>query len=454
MPRSEWTTVTIGDLVKQGALAVNDGYRVRNSELGPSGVPFVRGGDIGDGSIKTRVIDHIRPEFKDRVVRKLAKPGDVAFITKGTIGRVGWLREGQPEIVFAPQVCYWRALDKSVIDARFLYYSIRHDRFQAQLDAVKTHGSMVADYVSLTDQRTFQLLLPPAKEQRRIGHILGTLDDKIELNRRMNETLEAMARALFKSWFIDFDPVRAKAEGRMPEGMDEPTARLFPDSFQESELGTTPYGWRAESLETHFEALKGLSYKGSGLTDSGMPLHNLNSVFEGGGYKYQGVKFYNGDFKERHKLVPGDVIVTNTEQGFKYLLIGCPAIVPRRFGREGLYSHHIFRVRKLPTSHLTNTMAYFWLRYDSRLRDEVTGYTNGTTVNMLSVDGLKRPLVPVPPKSIVDRFEATVLPLLQLIEANVEDSESLAATRDALLLKLLSGELRIQEAERFVEATL
>jgi type I restriction enzyme S subunit len=99
-------------------------------------------------------------------------------------------------------------------------------------------------------------------------------------------------------------------------------------------------------------------------------------------------------------------------------------------------------------------MAYLWLRYDPRLRDEVTGYTNGTTVNMLSAEGLKRPLIPIPPKSLVEKFEATVTPLLMLIEANIERIDSVAATRDALLPKLISGELRIKEAELFVEAAL
>ena len=89
--------------------------------------------------------------------------------------------------------------------------------------------------------------IPPPREQRAIAHILGTLDDKIELNRRMNETLEAMARALFKSWFVDFDPVRAKAEGRDP-GLPKPLADLFPDSFEDSELGEIPKGWRASVI--------------------------------------------------------------------------------------------------------------------------------------------------------------------------------------------------------------
>ena len=113
------------------------------------------------------------------------------------------------------------------------------------------------------------------------------LDDKIELNRRTNETLEAIMRALFKSWFVDFDPVRAKADGR-DSGLPQSFADLFPARLVQSELGRTPEGWPVEALADHFEPVKGVSYKGSGLGKEGVPLHNLNSIYEGGGYKYEG----------------------------------------------------------------------------------------------------------------------------------------------------------------------
>jgi type I restriction enzyme, S subunit len=112
----EWREIRVGDLVSQGALSISDGYRVRNEELGSEGVPFVRGGDIGDGWINTDTEDHIRPEFVDRVRAKLTKPGDAAFITKGTVGRAGRLRPEQPPVVFAPQVAYWRVADRTVLD--------------------------------------------------------------------------------------------------------------------------------------------------------------------------------------------------------------------------------------------------------------------------------------------------------------------------------------------------
>jgi type I restriction enzyme S subunit len=239
-----WQYTKVEEMIRRGLLAINDGYRVRNIELGPVGIPFVRGGDIGDGGINTVVEDHIRPEFTHRVQSKLTRPFDVAFITKSTVGRVGMVRPGQPPSVFAPQVCYWRSLDPDQLEPRFLFYLLTSDEFQANLDAVKTHGSMVADYVSMTDQRDFRLTFPPIQVQKAIAAVLGSLDDKIELNRRMNATLEAMARALFQSWFVDFDPVRGKLDGRKPVGLDDATAALFPSTFDETAAGHIPNGWR------------------------------------------------------------------------------------------------------------------------------------------------------------------------------------------------------------------
>lgn len=125
--------------------------------------------------------------------------------------------------------------------------------------------------------------------------------------------------------------------------------------MQDSELGPIPKGWRVVTFEDELEAERGLSYKGRGLaTSDAVPMHNLNSVYEGGGYKFEGIKYYSGEYKEKHIVQPGDLIIANTEQGHKYLLIGYPAIVPYVFGDVGIYSHHIYRLRPKPHSYLTS----------------------------------------------------------------------------------------------------
>ena len=318
---------------------------------------------------------------------------------------------------------------------------MRSSLFQANLDAVKTHGSMAADYVSMSDQRFFRIPVPPVRDQASIAHILGTLDDKIELNRRTNETLEAMAKALFKSWFIDFDPVHAKAAGNLSEGLDSATASLFPASFQDSPLGKIPKGWRVGTLGEQVEAVKGLSYNGSGLSDAGIPLHNLNSVYEGGGYKFEGIKWYTGEYRERHLIRPGDVIVANTEQGHDCLLLGYAAVVPEAFGQKGLFTHHTYRVRPLPGSSLTGE--FIWRLLNSpQMHDVVSGYGNGTTVNMMTIDALQKPVLVLPNAELIERFSHFSESVRKRREKAVEENKALAKARDILLPRLLSGELK------------
>lgn len=292
------------------------------------------------------------------------------------------------------------------------------------------------------------LLLPTLEGQTRIAEALGSLDNKISLLRETNVTLEAIAQALFKSWFVDFDPVRAKAEGRDPEGVPPEAEDLFPSEFEETELGPIPKGWLVQTFLDHFEVVRGLSYKGSGLTDAedpeGVPMHNLNSVLEGGGYKYAGLKHYKGEFKKKHEIRGGDLIVANTEQGHKHLLIGYPAIVPTRVGKVGVFSHHLYCVRPLATSPIQAQFAYRLLLTPS-VREQVVGCSNGTTVNMLKADGLSMPRFVCPPVGLSQSYADLAEGIQAKVERNVEQVECLSSLRDTLLPRLMSGRLSIPE---------
>lgn len=201
--------------------------------------------------------------------------------------------------------------------------------------------------------------------------------------------------------------------------------------------------WESQTLEQHIQAIKGISYKGEGLSkDSGTPMHNLNSVHEGGGYKYEGIKYYTGEFRERHLINAGDIIVANTEQGFEYLLIGFPAIVPKHFGQSGIFSHHIFRISILPDSPLRTHYLYFLLM-DPNVREQIMGCTNGTTVNMLSIDGLRLPTFKLPPRRLIDNFEELTDKIFENLELLYNESRKLANLRDTLLPRLMSGELSV-----------
>lgn len=335
--------------------------------------------------------------------------------------------------------------EPKALDARFLRYVLVSHEYQSRLLALASAG---ATRPALTKSMIEELEVPspPIAEQRRIAAILGSLDDKIEVNRRMNATLEAMARTLFQSWFVDFDPVRAKLDGRQRTGMDAATAALFPDAFQDSPIGPVPKGWKVERFDAHIKADRGLSYKGEGLRDdrSGLPMHNLNSVYEGGGYKHEGLKYYAGEYREKHLLEPGDMIVTNTEQGFDHLLIGHAAIVPRCYGPRGLFSHHIYRVSHKPTSPFSSHYLVE-LFNNHRWHYWISGFSNGTTINMLPIDALEMPMLVVPPVELVEKFTALAKAVHTQTEANRTQSRTLATVRDTLLPKLLSGDLSVAD---------
>jgi len=312
---------------------------------------------------------------------------------------------------------------------------------KAYIESFNSGGSRRA--ITKGHVESFQVPLPSIELQRSIGEFAASINDRIDLLRNTNATLESIAQALFKSWFIDFDPVRAKSEGREPEGMDAATAALFPAEFEESALGLIPKGWAISVLADHVIAERGLSYKGAGLCEigEGLPMHNLNSVLEGGGYKYSGIKYYRGEYKDRHVAVAGDVIVANTEQGHEHRLIGFPAIIPSRY-LKAIYSHHIYRARLKPESSLTTHTLYYMLMAPA-VREAVIGCANGSTVNMLKIAGLQMPRFVCPPCGVAQAFEAVALSIRQQIEANIERAETLSTLRNALLPRLVSGRLRM-----------
>jgi type I restriction enzyme, S subunit len=428
-----WQQTKVEEMIRRGVLALNDGYRVRNVELGPVGIPFVRGGDIGDGGINTSVEDHIRPEFANRVQSKLTRPFDVAFITKGTVGRVGIVRPGQPTSVFAPQVCYWRSLDPEQLEPRFLFYILTSAEFQANLDAVKTHGSMVADYVSMTDQRDFRLTFPPIREQRAIAAVLGALDDKIELNRRMNATLEAMARALFQSWFVDFDPVRAKLDGRPPAALDPSTAALFPATFEDSPLGRIPKGWETSTVGAKLSTVLG-----------GTPSRAKPENWEAGTVAW----INSGKTNEFRIIDPSEWI---TKEALKN---SATKLLPRRTTVLAITGATLGQVSiaeieccanqsvvAIPASEQFPTeFIYPWI--EENIEKLIASQTGGAQqhINKGNVEELA---LLCPDRRVVAAYQTKAKPLFDQIAANCFQSRTLATLRDTLLPKLLSGALDV-----------
>jgi len=402
---------------------------------------MIRTSDVGNGFINVETARYVsQAVYERRIQRGVPEENDIIITREAPLGEVGRI-PANTKVCLGQRLIHYRP-DPNKVNPRYLLYALLSPSVQAEFHANKGVGSVV-DNLRMSIARSLLIPLPPRNYQDFIGDVLGSLDDKLELNRRMNATLETTARAIFQSWFVDFDPVHAKARGEQPVGMDAEIAALFPDAFEDSELGAIPTGWGVEPMGGHFNASRGLSYKGAGLSDEGIPMHNLNSIYEGGGYKHKGIKYYTGDYQARHIARAGDVIVANTEQGHHVLLIGYPAIIPQRYGEIGLYSHHLYKLEPLPDSPLTPRYIYMLMRTDY-FHDVVGGYTNGTTVTMLPIDGLQRPLIVVPPAELVQHFDALAVSILAKIEMNHEETERLAETRDALLPKLISGEVRVE----------
>ena len=433
----EWNEESLSALAD-----LSGGFAFKSADYAPVGRFILRTLNISDdGSIDREDAVYLPEELCSQYSRFELRPEDALFVMVGaTLGKVGFVRKKDLPALLNQNMWLVRARPERATP-RFVYYTFRH----AVKESLGWASGSARDFVRRDDYRNLKIPAPPLSEQRTTAHILGTLDDKIELNRRMNETLEAMARALFKSWFVDFDPVRAKVEGRDP-GLSNQIADLFPDSFEDSELGEIPTGWDVKPLADCVDVARGLSYKGSGLSEGGLPMHNLNSIYEGGGYKLDGLKRYDGDYKSQHIARAGDLIVANTEQGHDRLLIGYAAIVPARFGQHSLFSHHIYRVRPKLESNITADYLCHLLN-TSAMHDIVSGYANGTTVNMLPSDGLQSPLIVVPSARAISAFSGIAATARMRHEEMVEESGTLAALRDTLLPRLISGELRVSNAE-------
>jgi type I restriction enzyme S subunit len=284
-----------------------------------------------------------------------------------------------------------------------------------------------------------------------IVEMLGTLDDRISLLRETNQTLEAIAQALFKSWFVDFDPVRAKAEGKLPEGIDAATAELFPDGFEESELGVVPKGWAVTSVGAIAEVVKGKSYSSKDLVENHKTaLVTLKSFERGGGFRMDGFKPYSGTYKPTQVVSAGDLIVAYTDVTQAAELIGKPAIVVAVEEHDTLVASLDVGILRPDIKKCGRQFLYGLFKTDS-FQSHTFAHTSGTTVLHLSKDGVGSFTFPLPPIEIVQKFEKIASAIAERNQINADEIRTLGALRDTLLPRLISGQLRIAGAETELE---
>lgn len=310
-------------------------------------------------------------------------------------------------------------------------------------------GSVIRHF-GPTHLRQMSVVVPDTTTQDAIVIILRALDDKIDLNRRMNETLEEMARALFKSWFVDFDAVRSKAAGVTPFGMDEARSSLFPARLQKSDLGRTPQGWEITTLGEYVSLERGTTYKSSLLGLPGPYLLGLGSMQRNGGFRGTKLKTYGGESAAKLILRPGDLYVSLKDVTQAGDLIGAVARVPRGLGLGRLTQDTVKLNLRDP---LVPSSFVYWTIRDQRCREYCRARAIGTTnLSLARLDFLAFPVLR-PTTHVLQEFGSVEQCLVERHETNDSQISILNKLRDALLAKLLTGQLRIQDAEKLVGET-
>lgn len=439
----EWRSSVVSDLEREGVLLVEDGnhgeYRPRPDEFVDHGVAFIRAADMNNERVLFSSAAKINERARQRITKGIGAPGDVLLSHKGTVGKIALVPDDAPPFVCSPQTTFWRSLNLDVLDRKFLYAFLRSPAFRDQL-ATRAGETDMAPYVSLTSQRGLSVVLPRIEEQRAIAHILGTLDDKIELNRRMNETLEAIARAIFKSWFVDFDPVRAKASGEAPEsicrrlGLTPELLALFPDRFQNSELGEISEGWEVKSLYDCAEYINGLAFRDEHFSQErlGLPVIKIGELKDG---ITEQTKFTQSIFEAKYRVTSGDILFSWS---------GSPDTSIDTFvwvGTDGWLNQHIFKIAF--KRQLEKYFLYYLLRHLKPEFIEIARNKQTTGLGHVTVQDLKRLRAVFPGDSALREFNVIAEPLFQKVYSNHCESSTLSLLRDTLLPKFLSGELPI-----------
>lgn len=415
-----------------------------------SGVIVLRNQNIRNGRLELSDASFTdEKHYIERTRRASPAEGDLVITREAPMGEVCMIPAnlrcclGQRMVLLRP--------NRERIVPRYLLYALQSSEVQHEIRVNEGTGSTVSN-LRIPLLESLPIPTVPIADQRGIAHVLGTLDDKIELNRRINETLEAIACALFKSWFVDFDPVRAKAEGR-DTGLPKHIADLFPDSFESSELGEVPKQWEVTQLGALVDTVKGRSYKSEELVESDTALVTLKSFARGGGYRPDGLKSFSGTYKPEQVVTPGELVIACTDVTQAAEVIGRPAIV-RGTGRyRRLVASLDTLIVRPRESSMTRAFLYFLGGTESFVA-HTYAHTTGTTVLHLAKNAVPSFKFIWPPKLLVQRFDALASPALVRIQALEEESGTLSALRDALLPKLISGELSVKDAAEFVRSLI
>ena len=404
-------------------------YRGKTPVKTDSGIPLITAKIIKGGRIETPTEFIAKDDYVAWMRRGIPQEGDVVLTVEAPLGEVAQL--GPEKIALAQRVVTLRG-KAGLLDSTYLLYLLQTEEMQSQLKSRATGTTVLG--IKQSELRKVTLSLPPFDLQLSAAATLQSLDDRITLLRETNATLEAIAQALFKSWFVDFDPVRAKMEGRAPEGMDEATAALFPDALEESELGWVPKGWQAAKIYEVSKVIYGAPFASKLFKAErpGRPLVRIRDLKD----ERPGV-YTEEAHPKGYLLKPGDIAV-GMDGEFRAYLWG---------GEEAWLNQRVCVFQPI-----NGASAAFVRCSIAPLLAAVEASETATTVIHLGKNDIDRFKVVVPAPDILAAFTAVTVPLYSRLVVGKQQAQTLATLRDTLLPRLISGQLRLPEAQALVAA--
>ena len=437
----EWNIVPLEQLLRDvKGIAVGVMYPGQDT---PGGVPLIKVGDIKNGLIQQKPTFCISPETNNEYKRTQLE-GDELLIT--LVGNPGEC------VVVQPHMAGWNParaiavlkLEKPQLRT-YLKTVLESAASKHLIDAVL--NTTVQKTLNLKDIRQLPIPMPPESIIKGISSLSESLTDRIALLRETNATLEAIAQALFKSWFVDFDPVHAKARGEPPQGMDDATAALFPDSFEESELGMIPKGWRVGSLADVASFQNGYAFKSKDWVETGHPVVKIGDV-KPGIIDFSGCSYVTAETTtglSRFKLERGDLLVGMTGYVGETGLV--PDVEPHAYLNQ--------RVGRIATkAKLADLGFVYCLARNPAFKMYAEAQSHGSAQANVSAAALQNYPVIIPTQPVLDYMNGILSSMLEQILSNHEQAQTLAQLRDTLLPKLISGQLRLPEAEALLAEAL
>ncbi|MCG0013930.1 restriction endonuclease subunit S [Vibrio parahaemolyticus] len=429
-----WQVATVDELVKQKIIAKpldgnHGGIHPKASDYIESGVPFVMASDLAGGRVDLIDCKFISEEQASGLRKGIAKAGDVLLSHKATIGRTAIVQDSKHDfIMLTPQVTYYRVINSSALSNIYLkaYFDSRF--FQSILGLWAGAGSTRA-YLGITGQLKLPIILPPIEIQNEISGQVHALNKKVNLNNEINQTLEEMAQAIFKSWFVDFDPVKAKMNGKQPEGMDAATASLFPEKLVESELGLIPEGWDVGTLSDVAKYCSARTKTDTITLENYISTENMLAEKKG---VTAASKLPTAKTVAAYKS--GDILVSNIRPYFKKIWLA---------EGSGGRSNDVLGFESVSA----NTESYLMnLLYQDTFFEYMTRTSKGAKMPRGDKTAIMNWEMAVPPVELREAFSAIVDKFYQLIPQNRAQNATLESLRDTLLPKLLSGELSLTDS--------